>query len=202
MIRKISKVNVRTVLLLALTLGVAVAGMALASCSSSAPVVVHHEGFDSIKTRHDKSKGGSNGVGKDNPQQAPAERHTHAVHHASTSGETCVSPSVASGTSGCAPTDSITHYDGGWYKVTGPDTYIGSIRPPDFTGGEPKAPMNQPSSQPSNSGTYKNGVPVQSCLNDPYTQGCPGGPNGPAGGSDHPTGCTTAANGQVSCSGG
>jgi hypothetical protein len=33
-----------------------------------------------------------------------------------------------------------TWYDGGWYIVTGPNTYVGTIRPPGFTGGEPKAP--------------------------------------------------------------
>jgi hypothetical protein len=35
----------------------------------------------------------------------------------------------------------IHYYHHGWYLITGKDSYIGSIRPPGFTGGEPKAPM-------------------------------------------------------------
>jgi hypothetical protein len=43
---------------------------------------------------------------------------------------------------GCAPANQVTYYQGGWYFITGPDSYVGTIKPPGFTGGEPKAPMN------------------------------------------------------------
>lgn len=57
---------------------------------------------------------------------------------------------------GCAPANQVTYYQGGWYFITGPDTYVGTIRPPGFTGGEPKAPMNAPG---HSNGPPSNGAP-------------------------------------------
>jgi hypothetical protein len=84
----------------------------------------------------------------------------------------CVSPSQASGTSGCAPANKVTWYQGGWYFITGPNSYIGTIRPPGFGGGEPKAPMNQPTPTPPSppgTGTAPGATPPPAWAGEAWT---------------------------------
>ena len=117
------------------------------------------------------------------PAQSPAQAKAHQPTQATPPAPT---PSVStlcsgeSGTSGCAPSNKVTYYDGGWYVITGPcdygtaaggctGPYIGTIRPPGYSGSEPKAPMNNganstPTATPTSSGEAQpgtgNGAPV------------------------------------------
>jgi hypothetical protein len=54
-----------------------------------------------------------------------------------------------SGVSGCVAITQVTWFQGGWYFITGANTYIGTIRPPGFSGGEPKQPMTTTQAPPS-----------------------------------------------------
>ena len=64
----------------------------------------------------------------------------------------------------------VTFYQGGWYKITGPcdfsaaaggctGHYIGTIRPPGYSGGEPKAPMSYRAPPPPGSPTTRPTTP-------------------------------------------
>jgi hypothetical protein len=105
---------------------------------------IHNTNKNSNSSKQSQARGGS-GDGSSQGQSQSQSQVVPPGSYRGDNGDICVSPSVASGTSGCAPSSSITIYQGGWYFITGSNTYIGTIRPPGFTGGEPKAPMNQPS---------------------------------------------------------
>jgi hypothetical protein len=195
---------VRKTVTISLALLAVVAGALLAACSSSSYSSPH--ALKHVATRQHKI-----GQHKDNPQARPTKedptpKPTDTVKakptHKATASDCPYIGKAAAALCSPAPPSGV---------CSGPGVLMGNTCVGNGTGtagcvGEagnnyPACLSITPSSTPSNSGTYKNGVPVQSCLNDPYTQGCPGGPNGNPTGSDNPTGCTTAADGTVSCSG-